>query len=171
MASMTMAATSFLAGSAITKQPFTSQRRTLIVAKASNVSEGEKRVSVEMKNKEEESINGRRDLVFAAAAAAAAFSFGKVAMAEDGIKRGTPEAKKKYGPVCVTMPTARICHKVKYSYIQVKQIKNIVYQGLFRHFNPFHECHTTTINNMLMNHTSRAYILVYSNIQSISKIS
>ncbi|XP_065867216.1 photosystem II 5 kDa protein, chloroplastic [Euphorbia lathyris] len=106
MASMTMTA-SFLAGSTITKQPLTAPRRGLIVAKASN---GE-RVNVEMKNKEEESVNGRRDLVFAAAAAAAAISFGKVAMADDEPQRGSPEAKKKYGPICVTMPTARICRK------------------------------------------------------------
>lgn len=105
---MSMAAATFLAGSTVARQPLTAQRRGLIVAKASNRSEGE-RVSVEMKNKEESS-NGRRDLVLAAAAAAA-FSFGRVAMADDEPERGTPEAKKKYGPVCVTNPTARICRK------------------------------------------------------------
>ncbi|KAJ9164337.1 hypothetical protein P3X46_023928 [Hevea brasiliensis] len=111
MTSMTMTG-SFLVGSTMTKQPFTTPRRGLIVAKASRTTE-EERVSVEMKNKEESSSR-RRDLVFAAAVAvavAAAFSIPKVAMAEDEPKAGTPEAKKKYGPVCITNPTARICRK------------------------------------------------------------
>ncbi|CAI0412565.1 unnamed protein product [Linum tenue] len=44
------------------------------------------------------------------AAAAAAYSIARAAMAdEDEPKRGTPQAKKKYAPVCVTNPTARIC--------------------------------------------------------------
>uniref|UniRef100_A0A7N0THX4 Photosystem II 5 kDa protein, chloroplastic n=1 Tax=Kalanchoe fedtschenkoi TaxID=63787 RepID=A0A7N0THX4_KALFE len=55
---------------------------------------------------------GRRELMFAVAAATAAWSVGNIALAEDDEpKPGTPEAKKKYAPVCVTMPTARICHK------------------------------------------------------------
>ncbi|CAH9100048.1 unnamed protein product [Cuscuta epithymum] len=55
--------------------------------------------------------SGRRELVFGAAAmAAAAWSVTKVAEAEEP-KPGTPEAKKKYAPICVTMPTARICRK------------------------------------------------------------
>ncbi|KAJ6755210.1 PHOTOSYSTEM II 5 KDA PROTEIN CHLOROPLASTIC [Salix purpurea] len=104
MASMTMTA-SFLAGSAMAKHPSTTTpRRGLIVAKASRTTEG---VNVEVKNKEESS-SGRRDLMFAAAAAAAC-SIARVAMADEEPKRGTPEAKKKYAPICVTMPTARIC--------------------------------------------------------------
>ncbi|KAG5253842.1 photosystem II protein [Salix suchowensis] len=104
MASMTMTA-SFLAGSAMAKHPSTTTpRRGLIVAKASRTTEG---VNVEVKNKEESS-SGRRDLMFAAAAAAAC-SIARVAMADEEPKRGTPEAKKKYAQVCVTMPTARIC--------------------------------------------------------------
>ncbi|KAB1227635.1 Photosystem II 5 kDa protein, chloroplastic [Morella rubra] len=109
MASMTMSA-SFLAGAAstVTKHPSTSSRRGLIVAKASRATEGEK-TNLEFKNKsKEESSSGRRDLFFAAAAAAA-FSVAKVAMADGEPKRGSPEAKKKYAPICVTMPTARIC--------------------------------------------------------------
>ncbi|KAG6629917.1 hypothetical protein I3843_14G118900 [Carya illinoinensis] len=107
MASMTMTA-SF---SVVTKLPAsTSARRPgLIVAKASTVTDAEK-ANLEFKhNSKEESSSGRRDLVFAAAAAAA-FSVAKLAIAEEP-KRGTPEAKKKYAPVCVTMPTARICRK------------------------------------------------------------
>lgn len=107
MASVTMTA-SFLAGSTMAKQPFTTPRGGLIVAKASRTTDGE-RVNLEMKNKEESS-GGRRDLVFAAAAAAA-YSIAKFAMAGEEPKRGSPEARKKYIPVCVTMPTARICHK------------------------------------------------------------
>ncbi|KAJ6895714.1 photosystem II 5 kDa protein [Populus alba x Populus x berolinensis] len=103
MASMTMTA-SFLTGSAMAKQPSTTPRRGLIVAKASRATEGE---NVEMKNREESS-GGRRDLMFAAAAAAAC-SIARVAIADEEPRRGTPEAKKKYAPICVTMPTARIC--------------------------------------------------------------
>ncbi|KAJ6948334.1 photosystem II 5 kDa protein [Populus alba x Populus x berolinensis] len=106
MASMTMTA-SFLAGSTMAKQPLTTPpRRGIIVAKASRTTEG---VNVETKNKEESS-SGRRDLMFAAAAAAAC-SIARVAIADEEPERGTPEAKKKYAPVCVTMPTARICRK------------------------------------------------------------
>ncbi|KAL6195968.1 hypothetical protein ACLB2K_031585 [Fragaria x ananassa] len=102
MASMTMTA-SFLA-STITKP--STPRRSLIVAKASRAPEAGK-VTVEMKQSKEEGSSGRRDLIFAAAAAAAC-SIAKVAMADEP-ERGTPAAKKKYAPVCVTMPTARIC--------------------------------------------------------------
>ncbi|GFZ13021.1 photosystem II 5 kD protein [Actinidia rufa] len=76
------------------------------MAKASKVSnEG---LSLKSENMEEGG-SGRRDLVFAAAAAAVC-SIAKVAAAGEP-KRGTAEAKKEYAPVCVTMPTARICHK------------------------------------------------------------
>jgi hypothetical protein len=114
MASMTMTA-SFLGGatSTVTKQHASSSaRRGLIVAKASRATEGEE-TNLEFKHnssKEERSSSGRRDLVFAAAAAAAAFSVAKVAIADEP-KKGTLEARKKYAPICVTMPTARICHK------------------------------------------------------------
>lgn len=107
MASMTMAA-SFLTGSASTITKPSTARRSLIVAKASNAPEGEKG-SLEMKksSSSSSSSSGRRDLMFAAAAAAAC-SIAKAAMADEP-KRGTKEAKEKYAPVCVTMPTARIC--------------------------------------------------------------
>ncbi|XXG56510.1 hypothetical protein AAC387_Pa03g3897 [Persea americana] len=57
--------------------------------------------------------NGRRYVMFAAAAAAIcciASGPGNAIATEDP-KPGTPEAKKIYAPVCVTMPTARICRK------------------------------------------------------------
>ncbi|KAL9248369.1 hypothetical protein vseg_021698 [Gypsophila vaccaria] len=58
----------------------------------------------------EETRSNRRDIVFTAAIVAAC-SIAKVAMADEEPGRGTEEAKKKYGPICVAMPTARICHK------------------------------------------------------------
>ncbi|CAN0891862.1 Photosystem II 5 kDa protein, chloroplastic [Linum grandiflorum] len=67
------------------------------------------KVEVAKTNKEEKDNNGRRDLVFGAAAAVA-YSIARAAMADDEEpKRGTPAAKKKYASVCVTNPTARIC--------------------------------------------------------------
>jgi len=68
------------------------------------------RVSESGDHPEQETSTKRRDLVFAAAAAAAC-SFAKVAMANEEPKRGTPEAKKKYAPICVSLPTASVCHK------------------------------------------------------------
>ncbi|XP_076904829.1 photosystem II 5 kDa protein, chloroplastic-like [Bidens hawaiensis] len=104
MASMTMAS-SFLRGSAAitaAKQP-TSRRGLVVLANASKVAGAEKVVVDEKK------ANGRRDMMFAVAAAAA-LSVAKVALADDEEpKRGTEAAKKKYAPVCITMPTARIC--------------------------------------------------------------
>eukprot|EP00928_Gymnodinium_smaydae_P091561 TRINITY_DN75280_c0_g1_i1.p1 TRINITY_DN75280_c0_g1~~TRINITY_DN75280_c0_g1_i1.p1 ORF type:complete len:133 (-),score=17.44 TRINITY_DN75280_c0_g1_i1:219-617(-) len=75
--------------------------------------------SVKMKKKEEdqESMQRRRMMFMAAAAAvSAAASQGMMAMAGEGKptgpepKRGTPEAKKLYARICVTMPTASVCH-------------------------------------------------------------
>ncbi|XP_049347946.1 photosystem II 5 kDa protein, chloroplastic-like [Solanum verrucosum] len=61
--------------------------------------------------KEEKKSNGsRRELAFALMAIVATSSFTSVVMAEEP-KAGTLEAKKKYAPICVTMATARICHK------------------------------------------------------------
>lgn len=108
MASMTVTA-SFLAGAV---QPVSALRRGMIAAKGTRVVEGEK-ANVEFKNiaKSEERANGRRDLVFAAASAAV-IAIAGAALADDvEPKPGTPEAKKKYSAICVTMPTARICHK------------------------------------------------------------
>ncbi|KAL9260521.1 Photosystem II 5 kDa protein, chloroplastic-like protein [Drosera capensis] len=106
MASITMAA-SFLSGSVVTahKPSSAAPCRGVVIAKAQRVAEA----SVEYNGKEQGSSN-RRNLVFAAAAAVACTA-AKIAMAEEEPKRGTPEAKKKYAPVCITMPTARICHK------------------------------------------------------------
>ena len=75
------------------------------MAKAARADQGEKAIR-ELK---QESSNGRRELIFAATAAAAC-SVANIAMGEEP-KAGTSEAKKKYAPVCVTMPTAKICRK------------------------------------------------------------
>jgi hypothetical protein len=37
-------------------------------------------------------------------------ALGSAAFAESDVKKGSPEAKKKYATVCVTMPTAKVCH-------------------------------------------------------------
>ena len=57
----------------------------------------------------EEAAEGRRAVMLAAAAAAVAAIGGAGAAMADP-KKGSPEAKKKYAPICVTMPTAKICH-------------------------------------------------------------
>nr|GMD21483.1 photosystem II 5 kDa protein, chloroplastic [Ipomoea batatas] len=101
MASMT-ATPAFLA--AVAKAP-TSGRRGAFTVRASKASEGEKAVA----KTGDESSNGRRELVFGVAMAAAC-SIAKIAMADEP-KKGTLEARKKYAPICVTMPTAKICHK------------------------------------------------------------
>ncbi|KAL8255826.1 hypothetical protein R6Q59_030893 [Mikania micrantha] len=109
MASMTIAS-SFLGSSAaitVAKAPSTATNRRLVVtANASKVA-GVEKVVVEEK-KGGSSNSGRRDMMFAVAAAAA-FSVATVALADEP-KRGTDAAKKKYAPVCITMPTARVCH-------------------------------------------------------------
>ncbi|KAK8601896.1 hypothetical protein V6N13_058434 [Hibiscus sabdariffa] len=107
MASMSMTASLFPGSSSgLTRLPSrAAARRGAIVAKAASADQGEK-AGLEMK---QEKSNGRRDLIFAAAAAAVG-SIANVAMGEEP-KPGTPEAKKKYYPICVTMPTAKICRK------------------------------------------------------------
>ncbi|KAJ0038670.1 hypothetical protein Pint_23988 [Pistacia integerrima] len=107
MASMTMTA-SFLGGANIVNQsPVPARRRLVVASAARGAAEGEKvNLNVEAKK---ESNNGRRDLMFAAAAAAVCSAAG-LAVAEPP-KAGTREAKKFYAPVCVTMPTAKVCHK------------------------------------------------------------
>ncbi|KAF3437915.1 hypothetical protein FNV43_RR20671 [Rhamnella rubrinervis] len=105
MASVTMTA-SFIGGATLaSRSPINSSGRGLLVAKAAAAAEGEK-VKLNSETKKESSNNGRRDMMFAAAAAAI-YSAAGIALAEP--KPGTPEAKKAYAPVCVTMPTAKIC--------------------------------------------------------------
>ncbi|XP_052211069.1 photosystem II 5 kDa protein, chloroplastic-like [Diospyros lotus] len=108
MASVTMAA-SFIAGAALSGgTPAAAQRRLVITNNAKATGSGGEKMKVSQESKSEAN-SGRRDLVFAAAAAAVC-SVAGVAMAGEP-KPGTPEARKIYAPICVTMPTAKICHK------------------------------------------------------------
>ena len=75
-----------------------------------NAAKGAEVESVKLSSKtKRECNNSRRELMFAAAAVAVC-SVAGVAAAE-APKSGTAEAKKFYAPVCVTMPTAKVCHK------------------------------------------------------------
>ncbi|MBA0756152.1 hypothetical protein Gogos_020543 [Gossypium gossypioides] len=106
MASMSLTASLLpSSSSSLTRLPSRAARRGAIAAKATSADQGDK-ASLEIMK--QEGSNGRRELIFAAAAAAAC-SVANVAMGEEEPKRGTAEAKKKYASVCVTMPTARIC--------------------------------------------------------------
>lgn len=109
MASVTMTA-SFIGGATLANRSPINSGQRMAVAKAAAggaATEGEK---VKLNSETmKESNNGRRDMMFAAAAAAICSAAG-VALAGEP-KPGTPEAKKIYAPVCVTMPTARICRK------------------------------------------------------------
>ncbi|CAM8910499.1 unnamed protein product [Rhodiola kirilowii] len=91
------------AGPAMICSPAAAQRRLVVTNTAVETAE----VTKSNGEKKQESNNGRRDLMFAAAAAAMC-SVAGIALADEP-KRGTAEAKKAYAPVCVTMPTARIC--------------------------------------------------------------
>ncbi|KAG5003378.1 hypothetical protein JHK86_027517 [Glycine max] len=102
MASFTMTA-SILGCPAVTnRSAAATQRRSVVVNAASKSVEGEK-VSYDNNGS-----NARRNLMFATAAAAVCSFAAGMALADEP-KPGTSEAKKKYAPVCVTNPTARIC--------------------------------------------------------------
>lgn len=99
----------FLSGTTIAnRSPVATTTRRLVITNAARAVEGEK-VKVSFDTKTESISNGRRDLVFAAAAAAVC-SVAGMAVADEP-KPGTPEARKAYAPVCVTMPTAKICRR------------------------------------------------------------
>ncbi|KAL6965290.1 hypothetical protein U1Q18_036345 [Sarracenia purpurea var. burkii] len=112
MTSCSMTA-AFLGGAALSdRSRATIPHRRLAITNSSSAkgNAGERVMKTGHECKEDERESGRRrDLVFAAAAAAVCSVAGVAAAVEP--KRGTPEAKKIYAPVCVTMPTARICHK------------------------------------------------------------
>jgi hypothetical protein len=105
MASLTMMA-SLSAAVAVDRrvQQAAAPRRGLVVARAAKADSQEP-----AKLAVESSTDGRRAVVFAAAAAAVS-ALGSAAFAESDVKKGSPEAKKKYATVCVTMPTAKVCH-------------------------------------------------------------
>lgn len=112
MASVSMMA-SVVGGAAVAKP--VNNSRTLVAAKSTARAEGQD-VATNVDCKEEKGSSGRRAAMFAVAAAAvsavAGSRQGMMAFADEEPKRGTLEAKKKYAPVCVAMPTARVCHKI-----------------------------------------------------------
>ncbi|KAG9449403.1 hypothetical protein H6P81_009368 [Aristolochia fimbriata] len=104
MASITMTS-SLVGGISAAGRTSVNNRRQVVMAKAAAV-------SVEGASSDQGNGESRRNLMFAAAAAAvcsAAAGCGDAVALADEPKRGSPEAKKKYAPICVTMPTARIC--------------------------------------------------------------
>ena len=114
MASVSMMA-SFLGTASVAHRPSASRSRNLVAAKATTVRAEAQEVDAKpnVVTGDEKKNGGRRAAVVAAAAAALFVVRQGVALADaEPPKRGTPEARKAYAPVCVTMPTARICHKV-----------------------------------------------------------
>jgi hypothetical protein len=105
MASLTMMA-SLSAAVAVDRRVPAAPRRGLVVARAAKVYGQEPAAKLAV---ESSATDGRRAVVFAAAAAAVS-ALGSAAFAESDVKKGSPEAKKKYATVCVTMPTAKVCH-------------------------------------------------------------
>ncbi|KAL2939901.1 Aspartic proteinase CDR1 [Bienertia sinuspersici] len=102
MASISMSA-SFLGGATTTTPAAASQQRKLVITNSANPNTVKVNSDT---NQDSNSSNGRRDIMFAAAAAALCSVAGVAAAQEP--KRGTPEAKKSYAPVCVANPTAKI---------------------------------------------------------------
>lgn len=110
MASITMTA-SFLGGVSLSNCP-SAPHRGAIMTKAMKAEAGDRAVKLNCHDATNKANNGRREAMLAAAAAICCIASGRSdAIAGEDPKPGTPEAKKIYAPVCVTMPTARICHK------------------------------------------------------------
>ncbi|XP_008790532.2 photosystem II 5 kDa protein, chloroplastic-like [Phoenix dactylifera] len=113
MASLTMMA-SFLGGVSVADlPPSVSHRRNLVVTKAAAKAQGQEMAKPAGCDGREDKGSSRRAAMLAVAAAAvcAIGTSQGTAIAGEEPKRGTPEARKLYAPICVTMPTARICHK------------------------------------------------------------
>ncbi|RLN08308.1 uncharacterized protein C2845_PM11G09310 [Panicum miliaceum] len=107
MASLTMMASSF---AAVASAAAPSRRGSLAVARAAKVERCQQQEPARLAAAAEGApAEGRRAVMLAAAAAAVAAIGGAGAAMADP-KKGTPEAKKKYAPICVTMPTAKVCH-------------------------------------------------------------
>ena len=109
MASLTMMASlSAVAAVAADRRVAAPRRGSLVVARAAKVECQEP--AGKLQAEEASRVEGRRAVMFAAAAAAAVSAIGGAAIAAPDVKKGSPEAKKKYAPICVTMPTAKVCH-------------------------------------------------------------
>ena len=108
MASLTMMASlSAVAAVAADRRVAAPRRGSLVVARAAKVECQEP--AGKLQAEEARGAEGRRAVMFAAAAAAVS-AIGGAAIAASDVKPGSSEAKKKYAPICVTMPTAKACH-------------------------------------------------------------
>ncbi|CAN6279003.1 unnamed protein product [Urochloa humidicola] len=108
MASLTMMA-SFAAVAAPSPSP-SRRGSSFAVARAAKVERCQEPAGRLAAAGEEAAAEGRRAVMLAAAAACVAAIGGGAGAAMAGPKNGSPEAKKKYAPICVTMPTAKVCH-------------------------------------------------------------
>ncbi|KAL5208818.1 hypothetical protein ABZP36_033253 [Zizania latifolia] len=112
MASLTMMHAS-LSAVAADRRVVAPRRGSLAVARASAGGRGAEcqQEVVQAEEASRRGAEGRRAVMLAAAAAVAALSaVGGAGVAQAEVKRGTPEAKKKYSSICVAMPTAKVCH-------------------------------------------------------------
>ncbi|OAY80268.1 photosystem II 5 kDa protein, chloroplastic-like [Ananas comosus] len=116
MASLTATA-SFVAGGRIADRPSMSRRRRSSVGVAVAVAAAKLQSTQEAASPAPDAgrvdggSGGRRAAMLAAAAAAVCALGQGIATAGTVPKPGTPQAKKFYAPICVTMPTASVCHK------------------------------------------------------------
>ncbi|WOL17608.1 hypothetical protein Cni_G26401 [Canna indica] len=119
--SLTMMA-SFLGGAAaVTERPSVGHRRSLVVAKAATKAQD---VVVKPNHGDREDRDSRRAVMLAAAAAAVCAIGQGIAIADEEPKAGTLEAKKKYAPICVTMPTAKICRRYVFNGTWEEHVKS-----------------------------------------------
>ncbi|KAF0928972.1 hypothetical protein E2562_011063 [Oryza meyeriana var. granulata] len=113
MASLTMMASlsAVAPGAAVSGRVAAPRRGGLAVARAASGRAECQHEVAKVHADEARGAEGRRAVMFAAAAVAlSAIGGGGAAVAGSDVKRGTPEAKKKYASICVTMPTAKVCH-------------------------------------------------------------
>ncbi|XP_010908313.1 photosystem II 5 kDa protein, chloroplastic [Elaeis guineensis] len=112
--SLTMMA-SFLGSVSIGDRPSSiNHRRSLVVTNAATEVQCQEMAKPADSNGRDDKGSSRRAAMLAVAAAAVCaigISSQGMAIAGEEPKRGSPEARKFYAPVCVTMPTARICNK------------------------------------------------------------
>ena len=110
MASLTMMASLSAAVAVDRRVQQAAAPRRAVVARAAKIECQEPAKLVQAEESSSRGAEGRRAVVFAAAAAAVSAIGRGAAFAEPDVKRGSPEAKKKYATICVSMPTAKVCH-------------------------------------------------------------
>ncbi|GBG74464.1 hypothetical protein CBR_g18875 [Chara braunii] len=114
--SLVAAATTTCALSSAASNALSGSRMTMNTSRQTTVPSTAKFVSVRCKAEEGSSSSSseamtRRGLVGAATLATLlSMTSTQRANAEDEPKKGSAEAKKKYRSICVTMPTASVCH-------------------------------------------------------------